>query len=260
MQDKEKAEADFLQPDKGRNPPFIVIEPPTTEHADDPSDVQRPGAGRPVSGRVTSLNIFQHPDAHPVVLDMLLSQKYGSEWLVWEPETIELHVQRDFRCTLSHLSLSKIQAMRTMHLVDAFWERWEVFIWCAMPISDIVPDFEIMQVPTVLQCMRAVDIANRVRTDVSWSDELKAYLAAVHRHDEVLVPQPPLDFVKLDMQGYPVNLDEVQDRWPVVRAKRSAPVGDTPEDEQLRRMLALHVLLDEEQDRLRVQLKEVLNA
>ena len=38
----------------------------------------------------TTINLFQHPDAHPFVLDLALLRKYGPEWMQWEPDTLEL--------------------------------------------------------------------------------------------------------------------------------------------------------------------------
>jgi hypothetical protein len=169
---------------------------------------------------------------------MFLIQQYGPEWLVWETETLELMIRDSNRYEVSSLNLSKIQAVKTLHMVDSYWQRWEVFVWCTMPVAGVLPDFDIMQVPTVLQCMMAVHTANSIRTDVAWTDEVKIFMAQVHRHDEILVPQKPLEFVDMDLDGdYPVDLVEVKDRWPQVANTKKPPKEDTAEDEQLRRML-----------------------
>ncbi len=210
---------------------------------------------------VTRQNIWRHPDAHPVVLDYLLLQKYGTDWMNWEPETIEAQVPKDFNTqTLSDLNLSKIQACKTLHFVDSFWHRWEVFIWCTMPFNGIFPDFQHMQVPTVAQCAVAVDIANRLRDDVEFSLEVKTYLEQVHRHDGVLVPTPPLDFIDPPEHGVEVNIPDIKKRWAEVRASGSTPSADTMENEQLRRMLLVHTFLEESRTRLRQQLRLALNA
>lgn len=211
-----------------------------------------------VPATVTAKNIFRHPDAHPLVLDLLLIGKYGEDWLGWESDTIGVSVPTDFGVDrISDLNIAKIQAMKTLHLVDSFWQRWEVFNWCAMPITSTFPDFEVMQVPTVLQCACAVDVANRVRNDMVWSDEVKVYLALVHKHDGILVPQPPLDFVSVDTSGLPVDIDDIAKRWAMVRSERKAPTESTPEDEQLRRMLDLFWGLEQYRARMRQQLEIV---
>jgi hypothetical protein len=251
----------FLKPPADeRQAPSLVVEPPTTASADDPFDLQNMGPGRPVSGRVGPSNVMSHQEAHPVVLDIMMTKKYGPEWLGWEGETIEHRVPQDFRSSISLLNLSKLQAMRTLHLVDAFWQRWEVFCWCCMPLNDIFPDFEVMQVPTVAQCMVAVDIANRTRDDMQWSSEVREYLSVVHRHDELLVPQAPLDFVRVDTEGFPIDVPDILKRWQDVRVSGRVPADETVEDEQLRRMLMAYQALEASRSILRLQLKEVLNA
>lgn len=203
----------------------------------------------PDIGVVTAQNLWRHPDSHPMVLDLLLLRQYGSEWLEWDPQTFELLLPQ-----ASSLNLSKVQACKTLHLVESFWERWEVFTVCTMALNGEFPDFEVMQVPTVAQCLVSIDIGRRIRNDVSWSDEMKAFLAAVHIHDGVLVPIPPLDFVHVDSNGAAVDLGAVRSRWPTVRAANRGPLGETAEDEQLRRLLVVHGFLEESRARLRNQL------
>jgi len=205
-------------------------------------------------------NLFRHPEAHPLVLDMALLQRYGPDWLTWEADTIEYRIEEDERYEMSAINLSKLEAVRTMHMVDSFWEQWEVFVWCTMPMNGTFPDFDVMQVPTVFQCMNAVHTSTRIRTDVAWSSEVKEFLTQVHRHDEVLVPQNPLEFVELDLEGYPVNVERIRSLWPTVMKEGKVLDDDTPESEQLQKMLELHSFLKDARAELRSQLEVVLNA
>jgi hypothetical protein len=203
---------------------------------------------------VTAKNLWRHPDAHPIALDFLLVRKYGPEWIEWEPETLQLVIPVDFSTpTLSDLNLSKLQACRTVHLVDTFWQQWEVFLACAMPFNSQFPDFRVMQVPTVAQVLVAVDIAHRIRDDVAWSNELKEYVATIYRHDGIFLPLPPADFVTLEA---PEEIDQkaLAARWNEVRSTGKAPIGETHMDEQLRRLLAADGFLEESRTRLHHQL------
>ena len=57
----------------------------------------------------TTINLFQHPDAHPFVLDLALLRTYGPEWMQWEPDTLELRILTDFRTnSLSDLNMDKL--------------------------------------------------------------------------------------------------------------------------------------------------------
>jgi hypothetical protein len=207
------------------------------------------------------INFFQHPDSHPAVLDILLLQKYGPEWMTWEPETLQLRIPVDFKTQgVSDLNMSKIQAMKTLHFVDTPWKQWEVFTWCAMPLNNLFPDFEVMQVPTVAQCLVAIDIFNLVRQDTAWSDEVKAYLGTVWRHEGMFCPLDPADFITIDRTDVDVDCDKISERWAEVRRTGVAPTEDTAEAEQLRRMLDAHEYLKENRALFERQMKAVIGG
>ena len=208
----------------------------------------------PPPSTVTPGNIWRHPDAHPLVLDYFLIRKYGMEWMGWEAETLRHLIPGDFNTqTVSELNISKLQACRTLHMVDSFWQRWEIFIACLKPFNGEFPDFASMHVPTVAQCLVSADIANRIRSDVQWSTEMKAYLATVFAHDGIFLPIPPLDFVKLDVPEE-INHDVLAVRWHEVRASGKVPTEETVLAEQLRRLYAANEYLEESRAHLHHQL------
>lgn len=228
----------------------------TTEELESvaPSEEDASAPVREVTTPVTARTLFSHPEAHPVIVDLALLQKYGAEWLEWEPETVQFRLMQDFGA-VSDLNFSKAMAMKTLHLVDSFWERWEVFNWCLHPINALFPDFDIMQVPTAAQTMVAVDVANRVREDVAWSEEVRLFIGTVHRHDGILVAQPPVDTVAIiDTSDINIDLEKVRADWPNVRVSKKPPTADTAEAEQLRRMLTVFDFLAGSRIRLRSQL------
>lgn len=250
----------------------VLVSHRRTEQDEDPTVVvetaqgDESAAGVPASradthkvAAATPDNFLRNPETHPIVLDLVLMNKYGMSWLGWELETLAAKLQEDFHTpTVADVNLEKIQACKTLHLVDDFWLRWEIFLPCVAAFNGHLADFESMQAPTVAECLVAVDIANRIRDDVQWSGELKTYLAVVHRHDGELVPQPPLDFVLVDTTDLHVDCSEVSRRWPEVRAKGQIPAGASIEDEQLRKMLGSWVYLEAMRTRLASQLLTVL--
>lgn len=226
----------------------VILEEGSKDHAAATTEVSAPPE------TVTPKNLWRHPDAHPIALDLLLIRKYGVEWLEWEPETLQLVIPEDFSTpSLSDLNLSKLQACKTLHLVDSFWQSWEVFLACTMPFNGEFPDFRIMQVPTVAQCLVACDVAHRIRDDVEWSNEMKEYVGTVYRHDGIFLALPPADFVHLVA---PEEIDQktLAVRWNEVRSAGKAPTGDTHMDEQLRRLLTANDFLEESRVRLQKQL------
>jgi hypothetical protein len=217
-------------------------------------DAVKSAAPAPVG--VTAANIFRHPDAHPIALDMLLLKQYGPEWMLWEGETLQETVPRDFHAqALSDLNLAKLQACKTLHLVDTYWERWEVFGWCTAAFNSEFPDFDVMQVPSVAQVLESLDIANRIRDDVGFSDEVKGYVGAVFRHDDIFVILPPADFAHVEAPDMDLDVALVKARWPEVRASGQVPTAETAVDEQLRRLLVAHGYLEESREHLRQQLR-----
>jgi hypothetical protein len=248
-------------PDGYSEPGFDNSEPTqgleTTEE-DDGEDIREKSA----SPSLTSINLFQHPDSHPIVLDLALLKEYGPEWLTWEAEVVAWRVPQDFRTThVSDLNMEKIQAVKTLHMVNDPWREWQIFLWTCMAVNGIFPDFDYMQVPTAAQTMVAISIFGKVRQDVQWSDEVKNYLGVVWRQDGVLCTIPPADFFEIpDTEDLIVNCSDVRGRWTEVRQSGKAPTADTPEEEQLRRLLLLHDQLREDRERLDQQLSLALHG
>ncbi len=212
----------------------------------------------PSAERVTARNILHHPAAHPVALSAYMLRHYGPEWVTWAPEALELILGK-LPGGVSSAVLDKLMALQVMHETEHFWGQWHVFLWCTMALTGVPPDWHVLQAPTIAQCYASTYIADRVRTDLKYSDEVEAFLGVVHRHDEVLVPQAHLDFVEVRLDGEPpVNLEQVRARWPEVLAGKSDPTEQTPEDEQLRRMREIAVLLEALHREAAAQLKEVL--
>ncbi len=231
------------------------------ETAQGSASVKSTAHPEPVPSKITIINIFQHPDAHPYVLDLLLLRKYDPEWMEWEPETLRLHIMHDFPTTsVSDLAMAKLNAMKTLHYVGTYWRDWEVFLMCTMSLNGLFPDFVHMQVPNTAQCAVSVETANRVRDDVQWSDELKTYLTTVCKFDGVFCPPEPLEFVEVDGVEHGVDCADIRKRWPDVRRTGSAPQGSGVAEEQLRRMLTVQQVLIENREQLRQQLTALLHA
>jgi hypothetical protein len=222
----------------------------------DPETPEEPAPPAP-----SSINLFNHPDAHPVVLGMALLKRYGPEWLLWEPEILYEAIPMDFRTSsVSSLARDKIQSIKTLHVNDLFWERWEVFNWCTQAFTDIYPDFEILQAPSAAQIMVSLDTASRIRSDVPWSSEVKEFIKQSCRFDGVFCPPAPLDQFEIGTEHGLVDCEEIARRWPQVRKSGEAPPEVTIVGEQLRRNLEAHKYLEANRARLAAQMEWVLNV
>jgi hypothetical protein len=208
---------------------------------------------------VTAANIFHHPDAHPIALDWMMLRRAGHEWLRWEGDTLRAVVEDDFAQSLSDANLAKLQACKTAHLVDTYWQRWEVFLWCTAAWNGDPLDFEVMQVPSVAQLLVSVDCAERIREERGWSPELVAYVQAVYAHDGIALALPPANFAPLDPAAFGLasaQAERLAAAWAAgARADRDPKVA-----EQLRRLGVVHAFLEESRARLRAQLRLVGHA
>lgn len=186
---------------------------------------------------ITSSNFLMHPDTHAAILDMALLNKLGAEWLLWESETFARVLPSVFGTpSVSRANIEKIEAMRTLHANEAFWERWEVFVWCSMALTNIPADFNIIQKPTPVQAAVAVYYSLLVRDDIGFSDEVKAGIQVVCEYDHLVLPPAPLDFVRHELSGYAIDASAIQKAWASYLISRKLPQEETLEAVQVRKM------------------------
>lgn len=225
----------------------VVLE--TTGAHEESSAVHAPGIHP-----LTKTNLYQHPLAHPLALTLGVIYQYGPECLLWEPETLRFFTQDELG-PMSDLNSHKIQACISMLRNNAFWNRWEVFTVCTMPLNDIPPDFEVQQVPTVADILVSVEIAKALRDDVEFNSEVRTFMEKVYLFDGLFVHLAPVTFVSLPSKDLPFNDLLVHNMWPKVRASKVVPSTlGLGEQDQLNRMLLAYNHLEQSRARLKTQL------
>lgn len=227
----------------------------TVESDDDtPTKVAQPTAP-------AVINLFQHPDAHPIVLDLALLKKYGPDWMRWEPETLLWRIPQDFRTSsVSDLNLHKVQAMKTLHFNDTYWQRWEVFNLCTAAFNGHYPNFDVIQAHSAGQLLVSADTANKVREDVPFTIEVETFIAQSAKFDGVFFLPEPLDSIEVLPDNDLIDRESIKSHWKDVRSSGQAPSKDTILAEQLRRILEAYNLLKAARLRLQQQLPLVMNA
>lgn len=226
------------------------VHPETVAHPD-PLQPVLPAAPKvleqpaPISGK----NLFVHHDTHAVVYDVLLLKKYELDWFKWEYETLWHTIMQDFRVpSISDHAKSKIQAIRTLHINEWFWTKWEVFCWVCQALNNNIPDFQILQKPSVPQLFTAVDMASMVRDDEQFSAELQMFIAACMVDEGVVYAPEPVRFCQDEIENLLKSLKveeilgtigEVAAKWRVIIGKPSNEVElqETPVDVQIARLL-----------------------
>lgn len=239
---------------------------------------------------------FQRRDVHPLVLDVLLLSKYGPEWLSWEPETLWSEIESDFRVTPSVYARNKINALKTLHLVDTPWTEWEVFNQVVQALTDVIPDFRVLQKPSPAQIMSAVEMIRKVRL-LPYSEEVARYIAACFLSEGIFLLPPPVEFAQAyatmprykcrrcqnidtdtdnnvcDSCGAPQEMLErtlrndpapVQKRYTEVMSERTSNdegswsiLQETTEDVQVAKLLQAHARSHEMAKRLKEQMRAI---
>ena len=151
-----------------------------------------PDFGTPVTIR----NLFTHHDTHPVVIDFALMKVFGIYWLGWERETIYSEINTEFQSQISEHAKAKIQTVKTMHVSAAPWKQWQVFEKIVQGLNNNIPNWEVMQAPSIEQLFAAIDSFDFIRKE-DFSEEVKQYMAASILHEDVTFTPEPLDFLQL---------------------------------------------------------------
>lgn len=167
----------------------------TKKAADNPStpegavEIQETPNPRPL----TSRSLFSHPDAHPVVLDLALLKHFQLEWFSWLPETLFSEIEHTFKTNIAEVNKLKIMAAKALHVVDAFWDHWEIFEKVIAALNGVVPRLHVIQPPELPLLFAGVDIANNIRSE-KYGEEVARYCAAVFLNEDVLYAPEPLSF------------------------------------------------------------------
>lgn len=155
--------------------------------------VEPPPPPAPAPRPLSSKSVFSHPDTHPVVLDLALIKQFQLEWMSWLPETLFHEIEKSFGGSIAEVNKLKILAVQTLHVVDSFWEEWEIFEKIIMALNGMPPRLETMQPPDLPLLYAGVEMALGVRKE-EFNEEVSRYCAAVFLHENVHYAPKPLEF------------------------------------------------------------------
>lgn len=163
---------------------------------EDQEDAPKVEEDRATPAPFSKKNAFIHHDAHPLLLDLLLLNTFGIDWLAWEAETLWSEIQRIFKQPpLPVHNKNKIQAVRTAHVVDSPWQAWETFAVVSQSLNNNIPNFKILHKPTPAQIMNTVNVLNRIRR-ADFSEELQKFIAACFLDESIYYLPKPVRFAQ----------------------------------------------------------------
>lgn len=157
---------------------------------------QRQQAGKSDGVSFSQKRAFSYRKTHPLFLDMILLEKYGPQWLEWEPETVWSEILDDFKArSISVHVRNKINAVKLMHVAHTPWTEWEVFAVVCQAMNDNIPDFRVLQKPSPDQIIAAVNMMARIKKR-EFSEEVGRFVAACFLDDGVFYLPPPVSFAQ----------------------------------------------------------------
>lgn len=144
---------------------------------------------------VTSKNIWRHPNAHPLVLMMLLLDRYGQDSMDWEPETLRLSLKKN-DTQVSESAWQKIMAGRVILESPVPWRQWEQFHWVSMGLGGRTPSFVYLERPELGFVMAAVDQMKMVDKTRPFAEDIDKFVAVVLRDRGIMYAPPPVQFAQ----------------------------------------------------------------
>ena len=214
------------------------------------------------SGPTTLRSVFSNTDAHPLLIDLALIRTFKSDYLQWEPETVWMEIQKTFGTSISEVNKSKIQALRTAHLVSFPYEQWEIFEKMAIAFNGGIPMFSMVQQPSPHACAFAVTVLSQIKTH-TLSDEVEKYIACVCLDNGVVTAPSPIEIANQHIK----KLLEPKGRAVALKVKATLAAGKSPhldsareEDIQLAKTLSIVDYNTFMEKRLYSQLKYVFKG
>ncbi len=147
---------------------------------------------------ITTKNIWRHPNAHPLVLLTLLLNKYGPDYLEWEPEALRGTLKKD-GVQMSESVWTKILAARVLMTSPSPWRQWEQFHWISYGLAGRAPNFVYLERPELGFIMSATDTMKMADRTRPMAEELTKYTAAVLRDNGIMLAPPPLQFAQEEL-------------------------------------------------------------
>lgn len=148
---------------------------------------------------VTPESIWRHPNAHPLVLTLMLLDLYGQEYIEWDPEVLRATLERDDIHT-SNAVWTKILAARVLLNSPSPWRQWEVFHWTALGLAGESPNFVYLEEPEMGHLVVAAELMRIVDPRRETSEDVDKFIAGVFQHENMPYIPPPLHFAQEELE------------------------------------------------------------
>ncbi len=167
---------------------------------------------------------LQSPETLATVIHTILREQYGEEVYDWDPVTVYLETQADFRADMCSEAIDRWCAIQVVMTSDAFFKRLDAFLGICNTIADGQPFFGTFDPVTVEEAAWTI-------AEVAFNRELLPFSYAIKQYLRTILKQEGYT-----ESTYPAIFAEVFDKQPdgdTVRAGLAAVNNNTNLDTYL---------------------------
>lgn len=126
---------------------------------------------------------LQNPETLATVIHAIMLDQYGEQVYDWDPVTVYLEAQADFKADMCAEAVDKWAAMQIIMGSDAVFKRLDAFLAVANTLTDGAPFFGSFNPVTTEEAAWAIAEIALNREMLPFSYSIKAYLKAVLKQD-----------------------------------------------------------------------------
>lgn len=162
----------------------------------DPSELEARGhkVHAKAEPSLTRNNLFARPDAHPLILNLLMLEHFEHSWLDWDPELVDDTVHTLFG-EPHPVNLGKLLAAQAAFTKTAAWDEWHYFVFTCQAFNDELVDPHQFRPPTAAEVAVTVTMLRTLDDKPKFSEEVTDFIRQVLIHENFLFAPAPLEFV-----------------------------------------------------------------
>lgn len=159
---------------------------------------------------------FEDDTTPAFTLYTLCFGKFGPDIHDWEPETLWLEIQDEFKTDTTESNKDKIQAAIALVVNNRFYEDYQAFEGICKAFNNQSPDFEWATPLTPEECAWAVAQSKLIdSTPEEFSEDVKTYVCEILRLGGLFIAPPQLDFCNIGAK-YKVEHYVSKDMYPKI--------------------------------------------
>lgn len=162
-----------------------------------------------MAGTALKAEAFLKEDIPATVLHTLCLQAFGTDIYEWEPETLWMEIQDNYKIDTAETNKDKLQAIISAVEIDSFYEDPQVFECIVKALNGQDPDFETVTLPTAEETAWGVaEVIINDNTPGEFSKDVQIYVREMLRNYGFLTSPELLKFSDLEVH-YPIHFFEV---------------------------------------------------